>query len=547
MILKFNEYTINESVLFLSDNFVDILKSIKSPLSLAILGSNKKNIDKLTVNYVDMDKDKNDEVSFTQDSRIIRDLKAKDLYVRVIGGDWVAARLSGGLDFTELFNEFGIKEDQYMHFATHGIIVELLDTKIAKTDGVEYCLCKDISDDDLYILTKDAIKKVDNIEDRVVFLEKYYTVYRNKMKIGRLVRSILNDIGAEFSDRDIEQFVNEYKAKIDNLNNIEQYFEIVDGEEIKHWYSVDNYYAEEGSLGGSCMRYDECQDYLDIYVNNKNVNLLILKSPNDSDKIIGRALIWTLTDGSTFMDRVYVYKEFYSNIFKEYASKNNWLYKKSDNSSEDCDVIKPDGSIYSDELEVKVKGYDYEKYPYADTLKFYYLYDNKISNRSDKKKDYIKIEDTEGGIDKEDYGCTICHGDSDRTCSYCSGDGSTSEECSSCEGSGQIKDECSDCEGKGNVECDECSGSGEVDCDECNGSGRDEEDECSNCDGSGHIGCHCENGKIECSSCEGEGEIDSDCDECGGNGYNSGPCEDCDGRGHYSGCDGRIHDIIDNL
>lgn len=546
MILKFNEYTINESKLFLSDNFIDILNSIKSPISKVILDSNEKNIDKLNVNYVDMDKDKNDEVSFTQDSRILRDLKAKDLYVKVAGGDWISAKHEGGKDFSDLFTEFGIT-DIYLNFAATDTIFELLGSKVAKADGIEYCLCKDVSDDELYIISKDGVKRVDNIEDRAGFMEKYYKLYRNRMKIGRLVRSLLNDIGAKFSDKDIEEFVNEYKAKIDNINNIEQYFEIVNGEDIRYWYSVDNHYAQEGSLGGSCMRYDECQEYLDIYVDNKTVDLLILKSPNDSEKIIGRALLWTLTDGSTFMDRVYVCKDFYSKIFKEYASKNNWLHKRSDNSQEDCDVVKPDGSMREGKLEVKVNGYEYEKYPYADTLKFYYLYADKISNFSNKEEDYIKIEDTEGGIDKEDYGCRLCNGDSERTCSNCSGDGNVSEDCPSCEGSGHVDDECADCEGKGETECNDCDGSGEVDCDDCGGSGKDGEEDCLSCDGSGNVGCHCDGGKIECSNCDGNGELDRDCGECEGNGTITEPCEYCNGRGYSSGCDGRIHNIIDNF
>jgi hypothetical protein len=548
MILKFNEY-INESKLYLSDAFIDILKAMNSPIAKVILDKNKVDIDKLSVNYIDMDKDKNDEASFTQDSRILRDLKSKDLYIKRLGGDWISSvEDNGGKDYSDLFEAFGLKKDDFLNFCMNGVIVELVSTHIAKADGIEYALCKDILDNDFYIIGKNTLEKETDIENRIGLMEKYYTMWRNKMKIGRLVRSILKDIGVEANDKDIEAFVNEYKGNIDKLNNIEQFFELVSGEDIKYWYHVDNYLDEEGSLGGSCMRYDECQDYLSIYTDNKSVDLLILKSPNNDEKIIGRALIWTLTDGSTFMDRVYVYRDFYDKIFKDYASKNGWSYKKYNNSSEDCVVVSPDGTESEKTLEAKVNGYAEDKYPYADTLKFYYIFDKKISNKADKKKDYIKIEDTEGGIDKEDYGCKECHGESERSCSNCGGDGNISEECPSCEGSGQIKDECSDCEGKGKVECDECEGSAEVDCDECNGSGKDGEDECSNCDGTGMTTCfHCEGGRIECSNCDGDGEIEADCGECEGNGYISEPCENCDGRGYYSRCGGRIHGIIDEF
>jgi hypothetical protein len=51
-----------------------------------------------------------------------------------------------------------------------------------------------------------------------------------------------------------KQFVNQFKATIDKINDKFSYFQIVDGDEIGHIGIIrDNYYATSGTLGSSCM------------------------------------------------------------------------------------------------------------------------------------------------------------------------------------------------------------------------------------------------------------------------------------------------------
>jgi hypothetical protein len=50
------------------------------------------------------------------------------------------------------------------------------------------------------------------------------------------------------------------------------------------------------------MKYDRCQEYFDIYIENPDVCSLILKDPVESS-IHGRALLWIL-DETKYMDRV---------------------------------------------------------------------------------------------------------------------------------------------------------------------------------------------------------------------------------------------------
>ena len=123
---------------------------------------------------------------------------------------------------------------------------------------------------------------------------------RIEIKIGKLVKK-LNE---KFTDKQIEEFVNKYKAIYRTRHNIS--LSLVSGEAIKHWYNQEKYAHTPddkskqglGTLGKSCMRYGS--DYFDIYAHNPEVcSMLILQPNEDKNKLIGRALVWKLMDGST--------------------------------------------------------------------------------------------------------------------------------------------------------------------------------------------------------------------------------------------------------
>jgi hypothetical protein len=110
------------------------------------------------------------------------------------------------------------------------------------------------------------------------------------------------------------------------INNIEGNIEFVTGEDIRKWYLEENYQFDKGQLSNSCMRYERCQKYLDIYVENPEVcQLMILKGSNP-DKIIGRSLIWKLQDGRFYQDRQYTNIESDKSVFANYAKSKGWLY-----------------------------------------------------------------------------------------------------------------------------------------------------------------------------------------------------------------------------
>ncbi len=173
---------------------------------------------------------------------------------------------------------------------------------------------------------------------------------RTEIKVGRLAKAILTNksiLGdtdvmksltvnpSTLKDKDFEDFVNLYKA---SKVKIDHKFEIVKGSKILEYYDVDNYaFSERGTLGSSCMKHEECQEYFSIYEENKSCSLLVYL--NSSLEVLGRALIWKLSkspcEAEYFMDRIYTANDSDVIKFINYAEQNGWMYKYKQN----CDSL----------------------------------------------------------------------------------------------------------------------------------------------------------------------------------------------------------------
>jgi hypothetical protein len=294
------------------------------------------------------------------------------------------------------------------------------------------------------------------------------------------------------------------------MNDIFQYFDVVDGEEIGNWYHYNTYYNRNGTLGSSCMS-NVSTRYFDIYITNKDVcKLVILKSTEDESKIVARALLWKLRDGKQFMDRIYTINDSDVNLFRDYAKENGWYSKYYNSSSDNSLAYAPDGSTIQLTLIVDIRKGDYNGYPYLDTVKYFNPNSGTLSN--DKDNDDYTLENTDGTAQGE---CSTCDGEGRVDCYEC--DGSGRVECNECGGHGDT--ECNDCEGSGNEECSTCDGEGsttddegnEVNCKDCDGDGKND---CGNCNGGGRLECGKCGGDCdqECYNCDGEGRVD--CREC---------------------------------
>lgn len=488
MLIK--SFKIFESKLEYLKSFESVLKMIDSPISKSLLSIMGKDLD-LSVNFISLAGE--DFVNFIPDkkssgARAV--YKVTDLH----GFMYKHPR------YEKTFAEYNILDCVPPSVGDFIYIEKELDPDILKNNFPHW---NEAEDKILHCKSVDGMRNHIYISRYGTSIEKQDKIIGPKpqqIKIGRLTRNLLKFTNDKFSDKEIENFVNEFKSKYSFLQNAFRNFHLVTGDDIRHWYLEDNYYGfPEGPLHKSCMRYLDCQEYFSIYVDNPEVcQLLILKSDYDSSKITGRALVWKLENGDYFMDRIYFSKDSEVNLFIEFAKSNGWVYK----SSQGIGSVLLDGDIYTKVLKVKLINFDFEEYPYVDTL-FYLHEDGTLTTKKSSK--FKELRSTDGDFIA---GCQNCE------------DGRV--DCDSCGGEGNV--DCYDCGGSGNIICSDCDGEGEIDCPDCDGSGDIDDESCGNCKGFGKITCdECDGGKIECDSCGGSGE--SDCDDCGGSGMID--CPEC--------------------
>ena len=239
--------------------------------------------------------------------------------------------------------------------------------------------------------------------------------FRNSSSIGKVVNKIFP---GEFRPsgepgNDLQSFTDNVILERTKSEKAFERFKVVEGNDINKYYDGDNYNpaALHGStLGGSCMRYKKCQSFIDFYSKNKGVKLIVLFSEEEElkDKIIGRALLWDIEyiDDNIvdrkYMDRIYYIYESDMMLFKEYAKRNGWLYKKDQNMYADGIII---DSLTNEDHYLKMKTTptftNIDKYPYLDTLKYFVYNDGYLTNREDRYRDYYTLNDTNGYY--EDY------------------------------------------------------------------------------------------------------------------------------------------------
>lgn len=526
MIKKFYDF-INESQVIFQKDFVEKLEYINSEVSNALL--NIFSLDNENINYNNVNillnsknmdliefygDDKTKSVTYKIDINTFSanlSNRMEDEIKNIIGNDIEIIQSKSdiltNIDNGNITNEFTIIENNE--------IKKLFDDK-----NIRYLLLNSVSNSKYYIIiciTSNAYIPPINI--------KSIDGRKSEIKVGRYVKKILTEFGYNFTEKQIEEFVNMYKSEIkmqvDGFDNIKE----VSGDDIKYYYNYKQYYSRDrGTLGSSCMRGEECQSFFGIYQYNDKCSLIIMT--NDENLLVGRALLWKLDDGKMFMDRVYTYTDSYVNIFIKYAVSKGYYYKSSQDSSYSLDLM------YNYEVfEIDYKGFitlddvEFNRYPYLDTFKYLNMSESTLSNDWQSNYDY-ELESTNGTNGNCEYcngdgkiTCTECYGDGDLECEECYGKGTT--DCRNCDGDGSIEHECYKCDGIGTVMCDDCDGDG---CDYCDGDGSVN---CPDCDGDGYIKHECEecdgDGDLYCSECSGEGNIvcwkcdgdgEIDCDEC---------------------------------
>ena len=223
---------------------------------------------------------------------------------------------------------------------------------------------------------------------------------RQDSKVGKLAKKLINEKGLQYlTDSDFEKFTNVVKSYISVIGDEDGEgkkleFKVVSGEDIRTYYHEDNYskiLGTDTNLWGSCMRYESCQSYLNIYVKNSSVcSMLVALDTNG--KVLGRALLWVSTDGAKLMDTIYAAESLQS-AFKKYANDNEYWYKSSQSCHhETFDMFNGEENNKYETISVKLERGDFARYPYLDTMK--YLDGTTLTNEED--SDYKKLVSTDG-------------------------------------------------------------------------------------------------------------------------------------------------------
>lgn len=380
-----DNFFLNESNVIYSVDFKKILMKMNHPLAKELLGI--EGVDKpVQSNYFDVKGDSNDSITF------ITDRKYKEIAAKINWGKYSVVKfdvLSPTEANRKYYQNLDIELPTEVKPIPEGELGEVGKMWTSPTSGKVWC--KFIPDNKEYDPVMINIVNLKKMWDDSVFFNQN----RQDIRIGRGVRGLLNSLGVKFTDKDIEEFVNKWKSTVDRLNDIFSNFEIVSGTDIAHWYRMENYLdPDKGTLGNSCMR-DVDSDYFDIYVYNKKVEMVIYKSLDDPDKIVGRAIVWTLDDGKKFMDRIYTQNDSDVELFRQYAKEKGFYSKSYNGSSQSLKSISPDGSeVNLGEVEISLTTRELEKYPYLDTFAYYNMRTGIISNKF--KKGFAQLTSTDG-------------------------------------------------------------------------------------------------------------------------------------------------------
>jgi len=276
----------------------------------------------------------------------------------------------------------------------------------------------------------------DSQYQRIKDTPEVYKRTRSVGNIGRIIRQILKDNKFEFTDKELEDFVNLYKSRWDKDYSGRK-VEIVKGDDILFWYNEDNYYSDSGTLGNSCMRSPGKNHFMKMYSENPDsVSLVILTHNN---KLMGRSLLWKVGENSLgldyFSDRIYYRFDSDATLIKDWIINNiKGKIGFYDSGIDDNDKIK-----------INLKKVKFDKYPYMDTFEYLYIELDKIQfegvevyNSGDNgflspfydynEKDYIvyELQDTGGGksicgdVIKCNYSKHLVHS---KDCFYISGYG----------------------------------------------------------------------------------------------------------------------------
>jgi hypothetical protein len=396
-ILKYTDYITEkaayeillESKAVFSQKLINLLNRMKTnKIAASILSFQSKDVDGIAQNYVDMT-DSKEELSFTPDRKVQELTAGRPENYRVTNS---GKYLTHSDRNDKIFGRLGyVKEGRQNWAPDTGTLLSIL-AETQSVTGKTYCMVEEVEptgdEPRIGVINKEAME-LDSDD-----LKAIWKTARNPVKIGRFARAFLTAAKVAFTDQDIEVFVNEYKATYDFAADILKQFDIVKGSQIAHWYWVDQYQSGGGTMNNSCMAKAD-SEWLEIYSKNPQVSLVILYDDNGtledgkytSTKIKGRAILWDCNvngNDAQFLDRIYTSQDSDVGIFKQFAEKNGWWYKKEQSMSPDEKLTNGNEDLSRATLVCDVKYANPSGcYPYMDTMCFININDNIVGNSLD--------------------------------------------------------------------------------------------------------------------------------------------------------------------
>lgn len=381
MIVKYDSFILEkvifdlvlESKLVLSKKLINLLNKIKDDkVASSLLSLYGEDINDIKHNYLDMS-DKKDKIMFTQDKKVQDFLKENKEIWQVVE----SSRYLTHSDRNDaIFKVLGYDKEKNTLWTpstgTKGIILK----ETVRPSGKIYVLFEEDIDTNprLVVINKEALQPLESNN-------KIWGLNRTEISVGRLVNAVLKAANINFTNKEIENFVNLYKSTFDILSDTLRQFKIVKGNDIAYWYNIDRYESGGGTLNNSCMAEVE-EQYFDIYTQNPQVSLVILHSDDTDSTIKGRALLWdSKIDGTEgkFMDRIYTRYDSDVELFKEFAQKNGYWYKTIQNSNQEEAITNGKDTKHAT-ITAYLDGVDFDYYPYMDTLSYLNLDENTASN-----------------------------------------------------------------------------------------------------------------------------------------------------------------------
>jgi len=199
---------------------------------------------------------------------------------------------------------------------------------------------------------------------------------RQEGKPSRVIRKIITRDGIdryELKESDFEKFGYSVRAYImingdgDPDSQLATATIVVcNGDFIPHYYNGDNYAPDiGGNLAGSCMR-NKDEDFFTLYAyNHKVCHMAVALTAHH--KVLGRALLWKTDEYGWCMDSIYA-EDHVKPMFIHFAIENGMRYKAEQSCHHnDFDMFNGE-RIGCGNVSAKLQEWDFNQYPYLDTL-----------------------------------------------------------------------------------------------------------------------------------------------------------------------------------